>query len=99
MPGPSSTHRYPPVDRLGRPQPRRFTWLTAIRAVPWVIQHFDREVPDDFWAVESLTEDGRVMAISCPCGETPTVVEASCVECECGRFYLNLGERIKVARP
>lgn len=67
--------------------------------MPWLAEFFDRDVPDEFWTVESYADGLRVMVISCPCGETPTVAETKCAECVCGRFYLNLGERIRVARP
>jgi hypothetical protein len=90
---------WPPIDLLGRKQPRPFTWIGWMRAFPWLVEYFDQDVPDQFWAVESFADDRQVMIISCPCGEEPTVPEGSCEECNCGRFFLNLGDRIKVARP
>jgi len=79
--------------------PRQFSWVTWLRAFPFLIEFFDRDVPAEYWQVESMGDGLRVMSVACPCGETPTVTEGSCVECECGRFYLNAGERIRVGRP
>lgn len=96
---PTPSSGWPPTDLLGRAQPHGFSWITWFRAFPFLIEFFDQDVPDDFWTVESYADGLRVMSVACPCGETPSVPETKCVECDCGRFYLNLGERIKVARP
>lgn len=79
--------------------PHRFSWVSFARAFPTLPQFFSQEVPEQFWTVESYGDGARVMAVSCPCGETPSVAEAKVAECPCGRFYLNLGERVKVGRP
>jgi len=95
----SPTSPWPPVDRLGRPVPRQFTWITWLRAFPWLIEFFDQDVPSEYWSIESFAGDQQIVSVACPCGETPTVPETRCVECACGRFYLNAGERVLVARP
>lgn len=95
----SPTSGWPPTDQLGRIQPHKFNMVSAFRAFPWLIRYFDKEVPQQFWTLDSYAADEATAVVACPCGQEPLVPEAKCVECECGRFFLNLGTRILVARP
>lgn len=84
-------------DNLGRRFPTKINLLWMFRAVPGMIDQFSREVPDDFFTLDTLDDGTPVAVIACPCGETPMPVSGGMAECECERFYLNLGSRIKVA--
>lgn len=93
------TKGWPPTDQVGRQVPHRFTWVSFARAFPTIVGFFDTVIPEQFWTTEAYADGRRIMAISCPCGEVPTVAEGGVEECECGRCYMNLGESIRVGRP
>lgn len=91
------------IDRPGQRIPRKFSALTwaqmmggaALREV------FTKEVPDDFWSWDAAEDSTRVGIIACPCGESPEVPvhgTAICPNPECGRVFMLLGERMRVAR-
>lgn len=94
---------YPPTDSAGRTYPRRLRWATFFATSqfgPMFREAFQQEIPPDFWNVD-VAEDGEtpVVLVACPCGETPVVELCSVTECDCGRFYLNTGKRVRVCRP
>lgn len=103
-----TTPEIPPRDALDRIQPRRFNWLTAIRS-QWgsvILEAFKQRVPDDFVSTDADEGGLPIAIVACPCGKEPVVrapwgrspVPHS-VECDCGRFYLNLGKEVRVHRP
>lgn len=84
------------IDNLGRIVPSRLNWLNIFRAVPSLAGRFGREVPPEFLSDD--VQDGVPGAVvACPCGGEPFVAITKVVECECERFYLNLGKCVKVA--
>ena len=85
------------VDNLGRRQPTRFNLVWAFRAVPGMAAQFRREVPGDFWSKDTKEDGTPVAVISCPCGQEPLVEPGRMTECECERFYVHLGNSVRVA--
>ena len=90
---------WPPTDRDGRASPRRFNVLTWLRALgPAFYRCFDKQVPDEMWS-EDVDDDGDPIAVvACVCKEEARVHYGAMSECSCGRWFLWIADRIKVAR-
>jgi hypothetical protein len=96
-----------PPEYQGRPGqrlPRRFSALSWASVLPGYLQQFDGEVPGDYWTIDALDASSRLPAVatvSCPCGEEPQVSQNGTALCggeNCGRTFMLVGERIRVAR-
>lgn len=83
---------------------RRFSALTWLQtAWPGFAMNFTGEVPESMWSVkdwngEDLAE--MVAVVACPCGQEPEVRQNGTSICSgenCGRVFMLLGDRIKVA--
>lgn len=87
-------------DALGRPPLRRISGLTCLRAFPWILNRFDKTVPDEMLAEDRTDDDRHAYIVPCPCGTEACVPMADIVECpgECGRFFLHAGSQIRVAK-
>lgn len=91
---------YPPTDMIGRQYMRPFSWVSFVRAMPWLATEvFDTKVPGDFWAQDTDEEGEPIAIIACPCGEEPTLHPGEAVECSCERFYLAAVDQVRVFRP
>jgi hypothetical protein len=86
----------PFTDRQGWRHPRRLGAMTFMRAIPGLASQF-KPIPDEFWSNDVNSEGYTAAVIACPCGEEPTVEVGSLAECQCERFFLNLGARVLVA--
>lgn len=75
----------------------KFNWITFFKVAPWAIACFQTKVPDEFWTIDP--EAPEVASVACPCGHEPQVRVAKVSECECGRFFLGMGDEIRVFRP
>lgn len=69
-----------------------------LRTLPWLLQHFQAEVPGEFFAV-----DGNVATVACPCKVEPAPavpfnVVTPCVGEDCRRWFFYDGSRVLVAR-
>jgi hypothetical protein len=89
-------------NAFDRQYPRRFGVDSFLRTSPFgeaLGGAFARAVPEEFWSLDA-DEDGDALAIiACPCGGEPSVNVNRTVECDCGRFYLNLATEVRVFRP
>lgn len=102
-PGPKSIVKrdryWPPRDRLDRKIPHRGESIGWLRAVPGMINFFERTVPDAFWT-EGVDADGLIVTVACRCGEEPVLHwglrSYSIVECPCGRFFMHDGRDVRV---
>lgn len=89
---------WPPRDATGMVHFHRFNAITMFRAVPSMINVFNTIVPEDFWTRDE--ESGELIAVvACPCGEEPKVGVAQTAECACGRFFLGMGDEVRVFNP
>lgn len=85
-------------DALGRKQPKRLGFIEwALRPMPWLMRHFDKTVPSEFFAM-----DGDDAIIACPCGvdPPPRVPFNMPVRCEgegCGRWFFFDRQTVRVA--
>jgi hypothetical protein len=90
-------------DRLGRQMPRRIGVDSYLRArdefALAIIEAFDRVVPGSFWNADVDDDGDQIAVIACPCGEEPSLAINRTVECDCGRYYMNLGTEVRVYRP
>lgn len=98
-----STEHWPPryVNRPGQGPPRRFSAVTWFKSLVGFGQLFTGEVPGDFWIEDVEKDETRVGIISCPCGATSRVPENGIRTCDgedCGRVFMLLGDRIRVAK-
>jgi hypothetical protein len=84
-----------PPRRAGKIQPRRFSSLTMLKAVPGVMGFFSEEVPGEFWTRDADLA-GPIAVVSCPCGAEVEVPEGRTAPCECERWYFNVVSRVLV---
>lgn len=95
-------------DALGRkvpkgaPDPGIFGAFETFRAVPWLWEHFDKEVPEAFWALDVDSDGSEVLLVSCPCGQDPVPrlrlnELTQCPGESCGRTFAWLGNVVRVA--
>lgn len=82
-------------DNLGRQQPTRLNYLMLHRAIPGLLEQFKTVVPEKYLTPQSDAS----FVVACPCGHPPKVLVGRSTECPCGRFYLNMGKQVRVARP
>lgn len=88
-------------DGLGRQTPRRLGFDSFLRTEwgPGLAELFAQEVPGSFWNQDTDEDGDPIAVIACPCGEEPVCELNRSVECPCERFYLFLGDRVRVYRP
>lgn len=83
-----------PPRRAGVIQPRRFSSLTMLKAVPGIVAgFFDSTVPEEMWTMDA-DPAGPIAVVACPCGAEVEVPEAQTAICDCGLAYLNAVGRI-----
>lgn len=81
-------------DRLGRSQPRRMDAFLFAKAIPGLIDQFNREVPPAFFT----QIDAETVEVACPCKATPQVALNRIGGCDsCERFFIYTGARVLVA--
>jgi hypothetical protein len=95
-----SDRYWPPRDRLDRRIPHHMETVGWLRAVPGMINFFERRVPPEFWAAEADPMGVEVITIACRCGEEPVLRwrlrSYSIEECPCGRFFMHDGRDVRV---
>jgi hypothetical protein len=91
---------WPPRDSAGAIEPHKLNAISMFRAFPWLVKAFQTKVPEDYWseAVDPDTE-APIADVKCPCGENPQVGGPTAVECDCGRFFLFLGDELRCFKP
>jgi hypothetical protein len=85
----------PGEDYRGRRQLHCFSPLTFIRHGIQVGMPLDK-IPPDYWALDVDDDGFSVAAVSCPCGQTPTVDTGGLFTCECDRCYVFTSEDVYV---
>lgn len=97
--------REPPVrldplaryDAQGRKQPKRVFAgaMETVRALPWLLGKFELHVPEEEWTAQA----GQAF-VDCKCGEAVYVSDNGIERCqgECGRWFMYLNGRLRVAR-
>lgn len=85
-------------DALGRKQLKRMGFTEYLRAMPWLLGYFTKDVPGEMFML-----DGEDAVVSCPCGvePAPRVPFNQVVRCEgerCRRWFFFDGRRVRVAR-
>lgn len=98
---PTSPPRLPPwrvdpaadYDALWRKVPKVPDFMVFARQFAGYAAQFHGRVPPEF--IVQVEHD--LMAVSCPCGETPLLRRNIPEECPCGRFYCEVGGVVRVA--
>lgn len=89
-------------NALDQQYPRRLgvdSFLRIAHFGPALAEAFERSIPEQFWNLDTDEDGDTIAVIACPCGAEPSQSINRTVECECGRFYLNLGTEVRVYRP
>jgi hypothetical protein len=89
-------------NALDRQYPRRLGVDSFLRTPDFglaIAEAFKQAVPDGFWTLDTDEDGDEIAMVSCPCGGEPSAAINRTVECECGRYYLNLGTEVRVFRP
>jgi hypothetical protein len=91
---------YPPRDRLDRRIPHHMETVGFLRALPGLINFFERRVPPEFWTAGADPMGKEIVTIACRCGEEPVLRwrlrSYSVEECPCGRFFMHDGQDVRV---
>lgn len=70
------------------------------RALPWTVKIFQTVVPESHWQPYVDTDiEAEIAVIKCACGVTLWAGGTQPSECECGRFFLFLGDELRSFRP
>lgn len=86
------------MARDGRTELRKFNVLTWLKVLPGFLQQFDKQVPDEMWSQDVDQEGDPIAVVACVCGAEPKVYYGGLEECGCGRWFLWVADKIKVAR-
>lgn len=81
------------VDRVGRTHLHKMSVMRFIENLP---SEALQAIPGEFWDTDVNSEGYTEAVISCPCHRTPRVELGRMAECECGRFFYNIGTDVFV---
>lgn len=76
--------------------PRKIDFITICRALPQLAVRFQTVIPDQFWT--RADDDRNAVEVYCPCGHSPTILSMIPTACECDRWFVYDGHRVRVAR-
>ena len=90
----------PKTDRLGRPQKDPHRLFHGIGGALWLAERIPaREVPPEFWALDTSDADEPMAIVACPCSASPQVrLLGAITPCECERYFFFDGRTVWVWR-